>query len=60
MKYYMGYSTVGMRRLIVDVIEGSDMTELQRLIVETRCRVAAEWEGYEKGLRMALVVFDDM
>ena len=55
-----GYSTEGMRRLIMAVVKDSDMDDLSKLLTETRCRVAEEWVGYVKGLKLALAVFDEL
>lgn len=55
-----GYRTDGMRRLIMSWAKQTGVNELSRLLIETRCRIAEEWEGYPKGLKLALVVFDDL
>lgn len=60
MKRLNGYSTEGMHRLITAVVEDSDMDDIPKLLTETRCRIAEEWAGYAKGLKLALAVFDEL
>ncbi len=60
MRRLYGYSTKGMRLLVMAIFEDVDMTELQRLALETHYRIAEEWRGYPKGLKLALAVFDDL
>lgn len=58
MRNFKGYNTKGMTRLIMTLVDEMQMPELKKLVIETRCKIAEEWKGYEKGLTQALLVYD--